>query len=113
MTQDVLDIVSLEATYGNEAVDELLDMSQKEAKQLIEQIATSISQRDADMVSQKAHQLKGMSLTMTLNAMSDLSRDLEARAKAGSLEGADQILSELQSSYLQFEIFVRARQSKK
>lgn len=108
MAEQLLDIKALEDIYGADTVKELLEMSLEEAGQLIGQIAEGISKQDARAVAQDAHQLKGMCLTMTMNEMSELSRQIESTAKEGVLAGTGELLSKLQSKYGQFVDYMNA-----
>ncbi|MBY0356376.1 MAG: Hpt domain-containing protein [Candidatus Obscuribacterales bacterium] len=108
MADAPLDIKALEDIYGSETVEELLEMSLKEAGDLVERIAAGVSRKDATVVAQDAHQLKGMCLTMTLNEMSDASKSMELAAKSADWSTIEKLLPVLKAQYQLFVEYLRA-----
>lgn len=107
MENDLINLDELKTLYGEESVKELLEMSLKEARGLIAGLKTSVPAKDASAVGSDAHQLKGMSATMTMNKVADLSYKLEQCAKSGSWTESANLLKNIELSFSKIEEFLR------
>lgn len=107
MKSDLINLDELRNLYGEDSVKELLDMSLKEARGLIDGLKDSIPKQDASVVGQDAHQLKGMSATMTMTRVADLSYKLEQCAKTGSWTESQSLLQNIESSFVELEEFLK------
>lgn len=112
MADAPLDIKALEDIYGSETVEELLEMSLKEAGELVERIAAGVSAKNTTVVAQDAHQLKGMCLTMTLNEMSDVSKSMELAAKSSDWSTIEKMLPLLKAQYQRFVEYLQVAVAK-
>lgn len=107
MQSDPINLDELKTLYGEDSVRELLDMSLKEARGLINGLKDSVPRKDASAVGQDAHQLKGMSATMTMNRVADLSYKLEQCAKANSWAESQSLLQNIESSFVELEEYLK------
>lgn len=107
MKSDLINLDELKALYGEDSVRELLDMSLKEARGLIAGLKSSVQRHDASAVGQDAHQLKGMSATMTMSRVADLSYKLEQCAKTNTWDDSQSLLQNIESSFLELEDFLK------
>jgi HPt (histidine-containing phosphotransfer) domain-containing protein len=106
-SQPPVDLRALHELYGRETTLELLTMSVKEARELLAIIWTGIPQCQEREVADAAHQLKGLSLTMTMADMSDLSLELEKNARQGNWEEAAALHARLVTCFAALESYVR------
>ena len=103
MTSDLINLDELTSLYGEESVKELLDMSIKEADALIATLKVAVPAQNAEAVAADAHQLKGMSATMTMRSLSELAYKLEMAAKSRSWQGSAEILAEIEARYAEIQ----------
>ncbi len=111
MESELINIDELKNLYGEETVKELLDMSVSEGKGLIESLKSSVPARQADAVVADAHQLKGMSATMTMSRVAELAQKLERSAKAQNWDESETLLKDIEALFLQVEEFLRKVQA--
>jgi|688.fasta_scaffold816640_1 HPt (histidine-containing phosphotransfer) domain-containing protein len=107
MKSDLINLDELRNLYGEDSVRELLDMSLKEARGLIDGLRSSVPRHDASAVGQDAHQLKGMSATMTMTRVADLSYKLEQCAKNDAWDDSQSLLQNIESSFAELEEFLK------
>lgn len=93
MAEDLLDLGGLRSLYGEDAVQELLELSVKEVGQLVAQLDEALLKHDADKAVQAAHTLKGLSSTMTIKSLFELSRDLESSLRSGEWDESKQMFA--------------------
>lgn len=93
------DLSGLNELYGRETVAELLEMSVKEARDLLCQIDTAITERDGRAVMAAAHQLKGLASTMTINDLAQISLELETSARQEQWDTVGGIQERLQAEF--------------
>jgi len=70
-----------------------------DAPRLILEAQQALAQGMADEVRRAAHTLKSTSATFGATALSDLARQLEYLARDGALEGAQELLEQIQAAY--------------
>jgi CheY-like chemotaxis protein len=80
---------------GPEAVTELIDTFLDGVPDQIEALRRAVEEGKEDKVRRVAHTLRSNADTFGAVALSDLCRELEGRAKAGSLDGAAELASRI------------------
>ena len=86
-------------------VAELIDTFVEDARELIATLERALAETDVDAFRRAAHSLKSNSETLGAAGLAALARELEAMARAGSLEGVRSRVEELVAAY---ETAVRA-----
>ncbi len=79
----------LTATMGREFVGELIDTFVEDGRELIATLRRALAGTDLDAFRRAAHSLKSNGETLGATGLATLARELEALARAGSLDGAD------------------------
>ena len=79
---------------------ELLDIYLSDTPKLIELILESIKNKNAQDLLFHGHKLKGGSATLGLEEICSIASEIEELGKLGSFEGADEIVSHLEETYL-------------
>ena len=99
-------LVTLDQNVFNElqgimedAMVEFLNTYMDNSPKLIEQMETALAAGDTQSLFHTAHQLKGGSGSLGACRLADLSLQIEQLAKAGSLEGVADLLSQLKDEY--------------
>jgi PAS domain S-box-containing protein len=92
-------LARLAATMGGPFVAELIDTFVEDARQLITGLAAALAGKDVDGVRRAAHSLKSTSESLGATGLTALARDLEARARAGILDGAGERVERLAGEY--------------
>jgi CheY-like chemotaxis protein len=95
----------LTTTMGGAFVTELIDTFVEDARELIATLRRALAERDLDAFRRAAHSLKSNSETLGAAGLAAPARELEAMARAGSLDGAGDRLEPLVREY---EIVARA-----
>lgn len=104
----VLDeLLELQDENDPEFFKELITVFQESTEDAILGIQTGIDRADAQAVAALAHKLKGSCLPVGATRMSSICAALEAKAKTGSLEGADSMLEQIRSEFEQVTQFFR------
>jgi CheY-like chemotaxis protein/HPt (histidine-containing phosphotransfer) domain-containing protein len=88
----------LTATMGGPFVVELIDTFTEDARELVAGLRRALVAADVDGFRRAAHSLKSTSETLGAAGLAALARELEAQARAGSLEGAGARLERLAST---------------
>ena len=104
----VLDPSALErlrATMGSGFLDELVSTFLEDSQELVSTMRRALAQGDRDALRRAAHSLKSNAASFGAMPLSNLSRDLEALAKAGGLASAGPRLERLAG---ECELVVRA-----
>jgi CheY-like chemotaxis protein/HPt (histidine-containing phosphotransfer) domain-containing protein len=99
---DAIDRVTFDGlirSMGAPFVAELIDTFVEDARELTAQLPAALARRDLDAFRRAAHSLKSTSESLGATALAALARDLEALARAGSLEGVDARLSPVAAEY--------------
>ncbi|MGC9506009.1 ATP-binding protein [Baaleninema sp.] len=96
-SEDIIDWNRLHEVSGDDAEFELelLDSFLESAREYLQSARQALDSRDADSFSRFIHQLKGASGNVGIPSMMALSSELNERAKANVLEGADEGLRKL------------------
>ncbi len=87
------------ATMGAAFAAELIDTSVEDGREQIATLKAALAHRDIDTFRRAAHSLKSTSETVGAIALASLARELEAMARAGSLDGASERLEPLVQAY--------------
>lgn len=99
----VLDSAALdelrEAMGGQEYLVELIDAFLEDAPQLLSQLRRGFEDADASTLTRAAHTLKSNSAEFGATSLHHLCKDLEAMGKAGTLDGAAQLVTQTETEY--------------
>jgi PAS domain S-box-containing protein len=95
----------LTAAMGGEFVAELADTFVEDGRDLIAALRRALTEVDLEAFRRAAHSLKSNSETLGATGLAILARELEAMARAGSLDGAEDRFEPLVRGY---EVAVRA-----
>ncbi len=93
--QDLLSVLGGEFAYLEEVIDSFLE----EAPQLLAELGGFVDDGDAVGVSRVAHSLKSNGADFGATTFADLCKGLEARGRAGSLEGAANLAAAIMAEY--------------
>ena len=104
---ELINVEELKSLYGDDSVKELLEMALKEGRSLIDSLKVAVPNRNASVVAADAHQLKGMSATMTMNPVSELAYKLEMAGKSESWEGTDEVLQKVEAMFKELEDYLQ------
>jgi CheY-like chemotaxis protein/HPt (histidine-containing phosphotransfer) domain-containing protein len=110
----VLRPVALEClmdTIGDDDPDvlaALIDTFLRDAPRLIDGARRGLQHGQADEVRRAAHTLKSNGATFGATSFSELSRELEALARSGALEGAAELIERLEAEYESVRIALEA-----
>ncbi|MBX9687419.1 MAG: Hpt domain-containing protein [Candidatus Obscuribacterales bacterium] len=108
MQSDLINLEELKNLYGEDSVKELLELSLSEARGLIDGLKGSIPRQDANAVAADAHQLKGMSATMTIQVLADLAYKLENAAKSNNWAETESLVKEIENRFGELELFLKS-----
>jgi PAS domain S-box-containing protein len=86
-------------SMGGAFVAELIDTFVEDARELTAQLPAALARRDVDGFRRAAHSLKSTSESLGAMALASLARELEAIARAGSLDGAGEGLAPVAAEY--------------
>jgi CheY-like chemotaxis protein/HPt (histidine-containing phosphotransfer) domain-containing protein len=86
----------------------LVDTFLRDVPRLVEAARRGLQQGQADEVRRTAHTLKSNGATFGATSFSELSRQLEALARSGTLEGAAQLIARIEAEYERVRIAVEA-----
>jgi PAS domain S-box-containing protein len=89
----------LGATMGGGFVVELIDTFRDDAREQIDTLRRALAEADLEAFRRAAHSLKSTSESLGASGLADLARELEAQARAGSLEGAGGRVERLAGEY--------------
>jgi HPt (histidine-containing phosphotransfer) domain-containing protein len=103
MESDLINLNELKSLYGEDSARELLEMSLREGRGLLGALKKGVPARDMNSVGADAHQLKGMSATMTMTRLADLSYKLEMSAKSQTWQDCDSLLEKIEASFAELE----------
>lgn len=101
MNEPVLDPVVFDeiSNLMEDALSEFIDTYLENSPKLLKNIDQSLSQGDLSGVFHSAHQLKGGSGSIGAMQVFQLAKEIEALSRAGSAEGIDRQVSELQLAF--------------
>jgi HPt (histidine-containing phosphotransfer) domain-containing protein len=77
----------------------LIDTFLRDAPRLVDDVRRGLQQGRADEVRRAAHTLKSNGATFGAMSLSELSRALESLARAGTLEGAAELIARIEAEY--------------
>lgn len=105
---EVVDIARLsEISKGDaEFQQELLQAFVEDAETYIQEAKQAIVSGDFDILARRAHQIKGGSATVAIRSMPEIAHKLESQAKLNNLEGADEMIAELETIFERVKEFV-------
>jgi HPt (histidine-containing phosphotransfer) domain-containing protein len=89
----------LTATMGGPFVAELIDTFVEDGRALVATLRTALAATDVDAFRRAAHSLKSNGATLGATELAALARELEAIARAGSLDGAGERLEAVVARY--------------
>ncbi|MFQ5814381.1 MAG: Hpt domain-containing protein [Anaerolineae bacterium] len=93
---------------GAELVAELIDTFVEDASRLLADMREAVAREDADALERAAHGLKGSSATLAALGLSDLCQELEDMGRAGTLEGAVEIVAQVETEYEKVKVALEA-----
>jgi PAS domain S-box-containing protein len=102
----------LRGTLGKQAdvmLPGLMDSFFKDAPKLIADAQYSLEKGQATDLRRAAHTLKSGSATFGAMALSALARELEYKARDGALEGADELLTQIQAAFAEAKAALEAQ----
>ena len=82
-------------------IPELIDTFCADTPRLLEEIRTSLPDRNAEIIQRAAHTLKSNSAILGAEALASLSSDLEILARDQQLADAPQRLAQIEAAYAQ------------
>jgi HPt (histidine-containing phosphotransfer) domain-containing protein len=93
-------------TIGNDhsLLTTLIDTFLSDAPGLVEAARRGLEHGQTDEVRRAAHTLKSNGATFGASSLSELSRQLEALARSGILEGADELIAGIAAEYVRVRI---------
>ena len=86
----------------------LIDTFLRDVPRLVEAAKGGLRQGQADEVRRAAHTLKSNGATFGATSLSELSRQLEALARSGTLEGAAELIARIEAEYERVRIALEA-----
>jgi HPt (histidine-containing phosphotransfer) domain-containing protein len=86
---------SLKELMGEDGIRELIDLFIEDGGIHIDALGSALARRDAALLADEAHALKGSSASLGANQMAALCNQLEQNGRAGTTMGADQVLEAL------------------
>jgi HPt (histidine-containing phosphotransfer) domain-containing protein len=89
----------LTATMGGAFVAELIDAFVDDGRNLVDTLRRALARADLDAFRRAAHSLKSNGETLGASGLAAAARELEAMARAGSLDGAGERLESLAAGY--------------
>jgi HPt (histidine-containing phosphotransfer) domain-containing protein len=89
----------LAETMGGGFVVELIDTFRDDAREQIDTLRRALAGTDLEAFRRAAHSLKSTSESLGASDLAELARELEAQARAGSLEGAGDRVERLAGEY--------------
>ncbi|MEA2083206.1 MAG: response regulator [Thermodesulfobacteriota bacterium] len=77
----------------------------EKVKSQIKTLHQAILDKDADVVRQEAHSIKGGAANLTANDLSRIARELELIGKSGQLEGSNKVLERFEKEYNRMQLY--------
>ena len=84
---------------GDEFLGEVIDAFLADAPQLVATLRRALDEGSSEELRRAAHTLKSNGATLGATEFAELCRTLEARAKAGELDGADELVDRIEQAY--------------
>ena len=89
--------------YDNDSLVELMDSFLEDAPELLAGMTRGLESSDTQTLTRSAHTLKSSARDFGLMELSDCCLQLEQKGKAGSLDGAESLVTQIQNLYQQGE----------
>jgi PAS domain S-box-containing protein len=102
---------SLRELGGDEFLGEVIDAFLADAPNLIATLRRSLDERSTEELRRAAHTLKSNGATLGAEGFADLCRTLEHRAKEGELDGASELVDQIEAEYRPLEEALSALRS--
>jgi HPt (histidine-containing phosphotransfer) domain-containing protein len=108
--KNVLDLTRLEEAFEEDVtgIADLLDMALDTGKKHRRALEEGVASGDAAVIARAAHGIKGSAGNIGANVVYRLATDLDARARAGTLEGARERVDAIGAAYERVAEEVRA-----
>ncbi len=84
---------------GDEFLDEVIDAFLADAPELVATLRRALDEGSSEELRRAAHTLKSNGATLGATEFAELCRTLEARAKAGELDGAGELVDRVEQEY--------------
>jgi PAS domain S-box-containing protein len=94
---------SLRDLGGDEFLGEVIDAFLADAPELLATLRRSLDSRNDEELRRAAHTLKSNGATLGAEEFAELCRTLEQRAKAGELDGASELVDQIEQAYRPLE----------
>jgi HPt (histidine-containing phosphotransfer) domain-containing protein len=106
-----VDLSRLEEIAGDdpEFIDELLDTFVESTRELMTPLRAGVAARDAGAIERESHRLKGSSANIGAIVLQARSFELEQLGRAGSVDGAEEILAAIEAEFGRVEAFLDGR----
>ena len=99
----------LETPEDPNVLHELLQLFHQSSEMKLQSLASSLTRRDYQQMSNDAHSLKATCATLGAHGLSQTCRKLEAAVLAGDLQKTTELLEQLQAGYLQVKQELKER----
>ena len=106
-TKALDELRDLQREAGSDLLQRLLQSYLNTTPQLLEDIRKGMVNQNANAVYASAHSLKSSSAYVGATAISELAQQLEAICLAGSLQGVEAVVQELENVYQHVEALLR------
>jgi CheY-like chemotaxis protein/HPt (histidine-containing phosphotransfer) domain-containing protein len=102
--REAVDLTQLEAAVGDPAfVRRLISTFLGDAPDLVGTLRSSLRDRNSEELRRAAHTLKSNGMTFGATALASLSEELELKAQAGTLAGAEELVTRIETEYARVE----------
>jgi PAS domain S-box-containing protein len=99
-----VDLAALETAVDDPVVvDQVISTFLQDGPELVRTLRRSLEQRDLEDLRRAAHTLKSNGRTFGASSLASLSEQLELSAQAGSLEGAADLVAQIENEYTRVE----------
>lgn len=95
----LLDANILNSLREIDALEEVIDIYLEQSPILLEKIASAVDLTDPQQLREAAHSLKSTSAALGANMLSELSKQLEEMARAGTTDGALPLVTRVEAEY--------------
>jgi CheY-like chemotaxis protein len=102
--REAVDLTQLEAAVGDPAfVRRLISTFLGDAPDLVRTLRSSLGDGNSEELRRAAHTLKSNGVTFGATALAALSEELELKAEAGTLAGAEELVTRIETEYARVE----------
>lgn len=92
---------ALESATGTGFLEEIVNLYLSDTPRRLAGLRDALADRDAEAGERLAHSLKGSSSNIGATHVESLSRELEEQMAAGSVDGAEELVTRLEAEYEQ------------